>query len=308
MIQNEQQIKLNKLREIQKDIEKFYISQIFPHITKKSIRQTKHYRKWFLAPMNYVRIIELPLSLILLEAKPNHHILDISSPKLLPLYMNLTGYQHMTISDGDDYFVKDFETYRNVLNLSTEINVFDATSIPYADHSFDRVFSVSVLEHIPDEGDIKTIKEVERILKPNGVFVMTSPASPTYSEEWLKQHNFYWQSQVREDGCVFFQRRYDLKSIKERFGNTGLDFEEIIFIAEKPLKKPEFNKNGRFLYNVYYLEDLIWVKVLKKLSRTFRFPFLPYLSYRHLSYQCHYLTKNDKDENIRQVAIKFRKN
>jgi len=42
---------------------------------------------------------------------------------------------------------------------------------PYEDGAVDAVYCVSVLEHIPDFH--KTIKEVVRVLKPNGVFILT---------------------------------------------------------------------------------------------------------------------------------------
>lgn len=66
-----------------------------------------------------------------------------------------------------------------------------------------------MLEHVPDNGDVELAKEVARILKPDGIFVVTFPASVAQSEECLKNRNFYWSSKAREDGRVFFQRRYD---------------------------------------------------------------------------------------------------
>jgi SAM-dependent methyltransferase len=44
-------------------------------------------------------------------------------------------------------------------------------SYPYADGTVDAVYCTSVLEHIPDFQT--TIREVARVLKPNGVFILT---------------------------------------------------------------------------------------------------------------------------------------
>jgi SAM-dependent methyltransferase len=282
-MENESDI-LKKVRNVQKKIELFYLLRILPKVFTKSVRQTGHFKQWFATPMNYVRMIELPLTNILLDLDKESRILDISSPKLLSLYLGTNGFPDITISDVEDYFVDDFE-----------------------DSSFDRVFSVSVLEHVPDDGDVEIAKEVARILKPDGIFVITCPASRTYTEEWLKKQNFYWSSKVREDGRIFFQRRYDERSIKERFADIGFEIEDIIFIAEKPIEEPKLNENGRLLYNVYYLEELTSVKILKKLHSRFRLPLLPYLAYRHLSYRYHYLTRNGNDKNIRQAAVKLRR-
>lgn len=296
---------LKKVRNIRKEIELFYLLRILPKIFTKSVRQTAHFKEWFGAPMNYVRMIELPLTIILLNLDKESRILDISSPKLLSLYLGTNGFPNIAISDVEDYFVCDFKIYSKEFGFSPEIKKFDATNIPFADSSFDRVFSVSVLEHVPDDGDVEIAKEVARILKPDGIFVITCPASMAYSEEWLKNRNFYWSSKAREDGCIFFQRRYDERFIKERFADIGFEIDDIIFIAEKPIEEPKLNENGRLLYNVYYLEEFISVKILKKLQSIFRLPLLPYLAYRHLSYRYHYLTRNCNDKNIRQAAVKF---
>ena len=305
-IKNESDI-LKKVRKVQKEIELFYLLRILPKVFTKSVRQTGHFKQWFATPMNYVRMIELPRTKILLDLDKESRILDISSPKLLSLYLGTNGFPDITISDVEDYFVDDFEIYAKEFGFSPLVKTFDATNIPFEDGSFDRVFSVSVLEHVPDDGDVEIVKKVARVLKPDGIFVITCPASRTYSEEWLTKRDFYWSSKVREDRRVFFQRRYDEESIKERFADIGFEIEDIIFIAEKPIKEPKLNENGRLLYNVYYLEEFTLVKVLKKLHSRFRLPLLPYFAYRLLSYRHHYLTWNCDDKNIRQAAVKLRR-
>jgi len=303
-IKNESEI-LKKVRNVQKEIEVFYLLRILPKVFTKTVHQTRHFKEWFSAPMNYVRMIELPLTITLMDLEKESRILDISSPKLLSLYLGTNGFVNITISDVENYFVGDFKIYSKEFGFSPQIETFDATNIPFADRSFDRVFSVSVLEHVPDNGDVELAKEVARILKPNGIFVVTFPASVVYSEEWLKNRNFYWSSKVREDGRVFFQRRYDERFIKKHFADIGFEIDDIIYIAEKPIEEPKLNENGRLLYNVYYLEEFISIKILKKLQSIFRLPLLPYLAYCYLSYRYHYLTRNCNDKNIRQAAVKF---
>ncbi|MBB6447367.1 class I SAM-dependent methyltransferase [Bacillus benzoevorans] len=46
-------------------------------------------------------------------------------------------------------------------------------SIPYMDEKFDRVFCISVLEHLDKETLINAFKEFKRILKPDGKIVVT---------------------------------------------------------------------------------------------------------------------------------------
>jgi hypothetical protein len=85
----------------------------------------------------------------------------------------------------------------------------------------------------------------------------------------------------------------------------GLTIEEIIWIAEEPIQEPSLNETGRLDHNVYYLEKLFWVRLIKKL--TSKIPLIPYFIYSYISGKTHYLQSSFNDNNIRQVAIKFRK-
>lgn len=293
------------VRAKQKEIIRFVLSSLIPKVFDDSMRQARHFREWLKTPMNYCRIIELPLTLELLELNnKNLSILDISSPKLLALYLAINQYDIMA-SDLEEYFVNDFRVFSDTFGMVLKTKCFDATQIPYENEIFDRVFSISVFEHIPDYGDVEAVKEVARVLKLGGVFVMTLPAYKTYYEEWLKGESFYWRGKQREDGSVFFQRRYTEDTIRERFEGLGLDIEEIIWIAERPIKQPSFNKSGRLDHNVYYIDSLPIVRFVKKITP--KVPLIPYFLYNYYSHKTHYFTTSFNDENIRQVAIKFRK-
>ena len=298
---------LSLVRDTQKKLENFGAFELIPKVFNSNIRKTKHFREWYSTPMNYARIIELPLTFNLLKAHKNHHILDISSPKLISLYMMAKGFDNLTISDMEDYFKEDFKVFGKNFSTVPNIEIFDARNIPHEAESFDRVFSISVLEHIPGEGDIEVAKEAARILKPEGIFVITLPACSTYLEEWVNNPSIYWQTEQNKEGLSFYQRRYDKSSIENRFGDLGLQIDDVIYVAENPIKEPQLNDYGMFLHNVHYLNELPLAKIYRKLYEVFRVPLLPYLSYRILSQRYHYLTRNSQDNNIRQVAIKFRK-
>jgi ubiquinone/menaquinone biosynthesis C-methylase UbiE len=305
---NESEI-MHLVRQRQRNIEEFVFLKLLPKAFSHSVSHTRHFKEWYELPMNYVRIMELPLTFELLDAEKEHKILDISSPKLLSLYMSINGYRNLTISDIEDYFVEDFKRYSEEFSLAPDIAVFDAKTIPYQTNTFDRAFSVSVLEHVPHQGDVNILKEVARVLKPGGIFICTLPAYKIYLEEWIKNNFIYWETHTNAEGAKFYQRRYDDASIDQRFANLGLDIKEIIYIAEHPIKEPEVNENGMLMHNIYYLEELKLTKLLKKISKKLqkKVPILPYLAHRHCSQRYQYLTKDSKDPNIRQVAIKLQK-
>lgn len=75
--------------------------------------------------------------------------------------------------------------------------VSDIISIPVADASFDAILCTEVFEHIPDP--LRALDEFSRILKPNGVLVLTAPFSSNvhmaphyfctgFSKYWYEHH------------------------------------------------------------------------------------------------------------------------
>jgi ubiquinone/menaquinone biosynthesis C-methylase UbiE len=50
----------------------------------------------------------------------------------------------------------------------------DASRLPFSDASFDRIIAAEVLEHVPD--DERALSELARVLRPDGVMVVTVPA------------------------------------------------------------------------------------------------------------------------------------
>jgi len=138
-IKNETVI-LKKVRNVQKKIELFYLLRILPEVFAQSVRQTGLFKKWFGAPMTYVRMIELPLTIILMDLEKESRILDISRPKMLSLYLGTNGFTKIKISDVEDYFVEDFKIYLKEFGFSLQIKTFDATNIPFADSFLLTVF------------------------------------------------------------------------------------------------------------------------------------------------------------------------
>jgi SAM-dependent methyltransferase len=298
---------LRSTRLAQKQIEISAAKFILKNIWKSPVRDTRHYREWFSCLMNYARIMELPLTMKLLDAKKEDHILDVSSPKLLALYYSLSGFSNVVAADIEDYFKNDFDIFSKYSGLNIHTSVFDATkSIPYPDEYFDKIFSVSVLEHIPFEGDREALKQILRVLKTSGVAVITLPAFPHYVEEWITSKSFYWKSVTNDDGAVFYQRRYDMDSIHSRLAVNGGEIEKILFVAERPIKEAHLNDEGMMLHNSYYISD---VRIARFLTRTkqLKVPFAKYLAENYVSHKHHYITDDHSDVNIRQVVIKIRK-
>ena len=75
---------------------------------------------------------------------------------------------------------------------------YDGTSIPFAEHSFDFVYTCQALEHIRNPSAI--IKEVHRILKPNGFFAGSTSHLEPYHSYSTWNYTPYGLKLLLEDG------------------------------------------------------------------------------------------------------------
>src|SRR5215813_13716487 len=119
--------------------------------------------KRLVLPVEYIRCAEFRYVLEHLEVDPDHRVLDIGSPKLLSLFLAARVGARVWATDLVDYFFPAYDAYAcSVLGQRRErylMETQDAQGLTYADGAFDRVFSVSVVEHIPGDGDAAAVRE-----------------------------------------------------------------------------------------------------------------------------------------------------
>ncbi len=91
----------------------------------------------------------------------------------------------------------------------------DATALPFADATFDRVITSEVLEHIPD--DVGAIAELVRVLRPGGTFAATVPAWLPEKINWMLSDEYHAPKSV--GGHV---RIYSATELKAKLRASGL--------------------------------------------------------------------------------------
>lgn len=91
----------------------------------------------------------------------------------------------------------------------------DATRLPFADASFDRIIASEVLEHIPD--DTAAFRELARVLKPGGILAVTVPAWLAERICWALSDEFH--APFVEGGHV---RIYTEAGIRRQLRDAGL--------------------------------------------------------------------------------------
>lgn len=107
---------------------------------------------------------------------------------------------------------------------------FNTCTLPYADQTFDAITMGCVLAHITNP--LGFLIELHRILKPNGVIVLSSPNPNYYWEQVLNVFFHYFKTRVAKVKFLehFYEfTRYNMRTITARAGfsllsETGVSF------------------------------------------------------------------------------------
>jgi SAM-dependent methyltransferase len=64
---------------------------------------------------------------------------------------------------------------------TADLHVLEGESLPFADSSFDCVTCIEVLEHIPEDKRVSAAREMHRVLRPGGLFLLRVPHAGTFA-------------------------------------------------------------------------------------------------------------------------------
>jgi SAM-dependent methyltransferase len=193
-------------------------------------------------PVSCVRYFEFAYagSIIKKQLQLNNRIesvLDISSPRLFPLWMSEKAGLSVTMLNPDQLdldmsrHISGFLKKNGVISFTDNV---DATKLCFDDDSFDMVTSISVIEHVPGDGDSLMMAELARVIRPGGQIILSFPVRPKFVNEY-RDKNLYNRKQDSENGKYFFQRYYDSDSIRDRILSCpGIIEAERQYWAETP--------------------------------------------------------------------------
>lgn len=74
--------------------------------------------------------------------------------------------------DIDPKIIKIARTKLRRYNLNIPLEIYDGANFPFASNSFDKVYSCLVFHHLDKDTKIKCLKEIHRILKPEGKLII----------------------------------------------------------------------------------------------------------------------------------------
>ena len=167
--------------------------------------------KWF-GTLNFIRQIEWRNMLDWLEPKEGENILDIAcGGGALSLKIAEKGCEVYGVDLSEDT-INSAKRLAAGEKIACAFKVGSAEDLPYPDEYFDKVVCSSSLEHFKD--DIKALKEMHRVLKPDETVVLTTD-SFTYpiSDELKEKHR----------KIAYVVNYYTKEILKERFEKSGFE-------------------------------------------------------------------------------------
>ncbi len=138
----------------------------------------------------------------------------------LPVKLNLTGV------DNDDKALREAKSF---LSRKIRFILSDSHRLPFRDSTFDKVVASEVLEHLED--DQKALKEIFRILKHQGILVISTPSIcyPFLWDpiNWILQHFFGMHIEKGFFSGIWNQhiRLYELGDLERKFKEAGFKVE-----------------------------------------------------------------------------------
>lgn len=181
-----------------------------------------------LTPINVSRCYEFRRTCELLMPSRGDLVFDLSSPKLLSHYLSEKKGCRVVTADMNRAEVEDWTTLTSKRPRHPSWVLADGVHLGFRDDTFDKVYSISVLEHIPGDNDTAAIRELARVLKPGGRLVVTVPYAARYRAE-RSDRDVYDLNAVSGD-AYHWSHFYDEAALRKKLvEGSGLRLEAIYF-------------------------------------------------------------------------------
>jgi SAM-dependent methyltransferase len=138
----------------------------FAHLTAYADEEF-HARPGPLRPPFLSAGVKIDMMTRFLRLSPEDRVLDIGCGNGRAAYFRRQRSGHMVAIDAGAHFATEAEA-------SVDLVRGDIRRLPLADASFDKAYSLDVIEHLEEDGVRAVLEEARRILRPGGLFFIYS--------------------------------------------------------------------------------------------------------------------------------------
>jgi len=103
------------------------------------------------------------------------------------LFKHLKGYKNLFGIDISKHAINVAKT----LNQKAIFETQDVQDLKFPKNNFDLILAIDVLEHLPNPK--KGIQEISKVLKPNGILIISTPNPDSYSHKIKKKQWFAYK-------------------------------------------------------------------------------------------------------------------
>jgi len=142
------------------------------------------------------------------ELVKNKAVLDIACGEGYGSVIIATHATRVVGVDIDEETVK-YATEQYVGKYSNlQFQSGSATSIPLGDKLFDVVVSFETIEHLSENDQQLFMLEIKRVLRPDGVLIMSTPNKKVYSEQFFHTNSFHLHEFEKEEFHAFIKEHF----------------------------------------------------------------------------------------------------
>lgn len=205
------------------------------HSLAKGSAAFKEARLRSVKPMDYLRCGEFPLAHRHLSLSPGMRVLDVASPQWFSLALAFrhpdVRFTYINILDWELDQIRDTAGKLGLSNITYSLG--DCRRLDFPSASFERVVSLSTIEHIAPEkgGDVQALKEIRRVMTDGGEFVLSVPFKEKASVLYDDVHEV-WEKPAQKDN--FYMRNYDRAQLEALAADSGFRISELTPMYEKP--------------------------------------------------------------------------
>lgn len=201
------------------------------------------------------------LTFLLPELKQGGTILDVGcGHSILPAYWQRLNLKTITLDANRDALKWQVRKSKRIANVFFQAVLADMRHMPFKTKSILGVSCISAIEHIRGNGDIKVASEIGRILKKNGISIISIPLS-SHEKSYAKTR---WTTGIPPVLQSLF--KFCLSTILSKLGvdRTSSYFERFFSntdVYKRIIEPSDCLKEDCFMLKSGYIIKLIYAKI-----------------------------------------------